>query len=104
MWATEEFSTVQLGDKWLNSRLVKLAEQLPAKSMASVSAAGATWATWRWPTACSTTGFPPVWLARNCGSKRLAVSHDAKETTEVTGRMASEVGAPAGDRTGMPLH
>ena len=30
-WATEEFATVQLGDKRLNSRVVKVAEQLAAK-------------------------------------------------------------------------
>ena len=42
-WAAEEFSTVELGDKRLNNRLVKLAEQLAAKPTASIPAACGSW-------------------------------------------------------------
>ncbi|PTT77216.1 IS4 family transposase [Pelomonas sp. HMWF004] len=42
-WAAEEFGTVDLGDKRLNSRLVKLAEQLAAKPTASIPAACGGW-------------------------------------------------------------
>jgi Transposase Tn5 dimerisation domain/Transposase DNA-binding len=42
-WAAEEFATVQLGDKRLNRRLVKLAEQLGALPTASIPAACGSW-------------------------------------------------------------
>lgn len=42
-WAAEEFATVELGDKRLNSRLVKLAEQLAAKPTASIPGACGGW-------------------------------------------------------------
>ena len=42
-WAEEEFSTVQLGDKRLNRRLIKLAEQLAAKPTQSIPAACGGW-------------------------------------------------------------
>jgi hypothetical protein len=42
-WAVEEFATAALGDKRLNSRLVKLAEQLAAKPTASIPAACGCW-------------------------------------------------------------
>ena len=42
-WAAEEFSTVELGDKRLNSRLIKLVEQLAAKPTASIPAACGSW-------------------------------------------------------------
>lgn len=42
-WAAEEFATAQLGDKRLNSRLVKLAEQLAAKPTVSIPAACGGW-------------------------------------------------------------
>jgi hypothetical protein len=42
-WAAEEFETVQLGDKRLNSRLIKLAEQLAAKPEASIPSACGGW-------------------------------------------------------------
>ena len=42
-WAADEFATVDLGDKRLNSRLVKLAEQLGAKPTASIPAACGGW-------------------------------------------------------------
>ena len=42
-WAAEEFATVELGDKRLNARLVKLAGQLAAKPTASIPAACGGW-------------------------------------------------------------
>ena len=42
-WAAEEFATAELGDKRLNSRLVKLAEQLAAKPTASIPGACGGW-------------------------------------------------------------
>lgn len=42
-WAADEFATVELGDKRLNSRLVKLAQQLAAKPTASIPAACGGW-------------------------------------------------------------
>lgn len=42
-WAKEEFATVDLGDKRLNNRLMKLAEQLGAKPTASIPAACGGW-------------------------------------------------------------
>lgn len=42
-WAAEEFATVQLGDKRLNDRLIKLAEQLAAKPTASIPSACGGW-------------------------------------------------------------
>lgn len=42
-WAGEEFATADLGDKRLNSRLVKLVEQLAAKPTASIPAACGGW-------------------------------------------------------------
>lgn len=42
-WAAEEFATAQLGDKRLNDRLIKLAEQLAAKPTASIPAACGGW-------------------------------------------------------------
>ena len=42
-WAAEEFATVDLSDKRLNSRLVKVAEQLAAKPTASIPAACGGW-------------------------------------------------------------
>jgi len=42
-WATEEFSTVALGDKRLNDRLVKVVEQLAAKPTASIPGAYRDW-------------------------------------------------------------
>jgi hypothetical protein len=42
-WAADEFATADLGDKRLNSRLVKLAEQLAAKPTASIPAACGGW-------------------------------------------------------------
>ena len=42
-WAAEEFATARLGDKRLNSRLVKLAEQLAAKPTVSIPAACGGW-------------------------------------------------------------
>lgn len=42
-WAAEEFATVELGDKRLNSRLVKLVEQLAAKPTQSIPAACGSW-------------------------------------------------------------
>ena len=41
--AAEEFATVQLRDKRLNSRLLKLAEQLAAKPTASIPGACGAW-------------------------------------------------------------
>jgi hypothetical protein len=42
-WAAEEFSTVDLGDKRLNDRLVKLTQQLAAKPTASIPGACGAW-------------------------------------------------------------
>jgi len=42
-WAEEEFATVELGDKRLNKRLVKLAQQLAAKPTASIPGACGGW-------------------------------------------------------------
>lgn len=42
-WASEEFSTVDLGDKRLNDRLVKLTQQLAAKPTASIPGACGAW-------------------------------------------------------------
>ena len=42
-WAAEEFATVELGDKRLNKRLVKLAQQLAAKPTASIPGACGGW-------------------------------------------------------------
>ena len=42
-WAAEEFSTVSLGDKRLNDRLIKLSEQLAAKPTASIPGACGGW-------------------------------------------------------------
>lgn len=42
-WAEEEFATLELGDKRLSKRLVKLVEQLAAKPTASIPAACASW-------------------------------------------------------------
>jgi hypothetical protein len=42
-WAQEEFATIELGDKRLNARLVKLAGQLAAKPAASIPAACGGW-------------------------------------------------------------
>lgn len=42
-WAAEEFSTVALGDKRLNERLIKLSEQLAAKPTASIPGACGGW-------------------------------------------------------------
>lgn len=42
-WAAEEFATVELGDKRLNNRLVKLAGQLAAKPTLSIPAACGGW-------------------------------------------------------------
>jgi len=42
-WAAEEFGTVDLGDKRLNNRLIKLAEQLAAKPTASIPGACGGW-------------------------------------------------------------
>jgi hypothetical protein len=43
-WAAEEFATAQLGDKRLNSRLAKLAQQLADKPTASIPGACGGWA------------------------------------------------------------
>lgn len=42
-WAGDEFATVDLGDKRLNSRLVRLVEQLAAKPTASIPGACGGW-------------------------------------------------------------
>ena len=42
-WAAEEFATVELGDKRLNKRLVKLAQQLADKPTASIPGACGGW-------------------------------------------------------------
>jgi hypothetical protein len=42
-WAADEFATVELGDKRLNDRLVKLSEQLAAKPTASIPGACGGW-------------------------------------------------------------
>ena len=42
-WAAEEFATVDLGDKRLNNRLVKLAGQLAAKPTLSIPGACGGW-------------------------------------------------------------
>jgi len=42
-WAAEEFSSVALGDKRLNDRLIKVAEQLAAKPTASIPGACGGW-------------------------------------------------------------
>lgn len=42
-WAAEEFSSISLGDKRLNDRLIKVAEQLAAKPTASIPGACGGW-------------------------------------------------------------
>ena len=42
-WAAQEFETVELGDKRLNNRLVKLARQLAAHPTASIPVARGRW-------------------------------------------------------------
>ena len=42
-WAAEEFATVELGEKRLNKRLVKLAQQLADKPTASIPGACGGW-------------------------------------------------------------
>jgi len=58
-WATQEFETVELGDKRLNNRVVKLAQQVAAHPTASISVACGGWgdtATANAIRATSTTG------------------------------------------------
>lgn len=43
-WSEKEFSTASLGDKRLNVRLVKLAEQIGKQPLSSINQAGEAWA------------------------------------------------------------